>query len=93
MGARTVPHLLRLLEGKPEEARAAAVELGRRRERTAVDALAVALCEHADPGVREAAAEALAAIGTPDALLALRAAAESDGQGRDAAAKALGELK
>lgn len=88
VSARTV-FLLRLLEGTPEESRLAALELGRRKEKRAVAALARILREHSDASVREAAAEALASIGTPEAWTALRKTAASNGPGSNAAQKVL----
>lgn len=79
----------RRLRGPAAEARAAARELARRKPAWAVEPLTHALREHADAGVREAAAAALAAIGTPEALAALRAVAESEGPGQEPARQAL----
>jgi len=81
--------LTRLLAGKTEDARDAARELGRVKEKRAVQALAKALRTHADPSVREATAEALAAIATPEAIRALRAAAASDTPAKEPARRAL----
>ncbi len=86
---RPLEELTRLLAGKTEDARDAARELGRVKEKRAVQALAKALRTHADPSVREATAEALAAIATPEAIRALRAAAASDTPAKEPARRAL----
>jgi HEAT repeats len=56
----------------------AALQLGRSRSVRAVDPLAATLAGDASSGVREAAAKALALIGSPTAMPALRRAAQQD---------------
>jgi len=84
--------LVQQLNGRPAEAREAARELGRLRDRRAVAPLAQLLANHGDKGVRQAAADALASLGTPEALAALRGVADSGSPGREQARKTLGGL-
>lgn len=81
--------LIRRLDGTPEEAEEAARELGRRGEKSAVEALGRILRAHDRARVREAAAQAILEIGTPEALALLRSVAEGEGPGKAAAARAL----
>ena len=85
--------LVQQLRGSPTAAREAAAELGQRKEKRSIGALARALRAHPDAGARQAAADALAAIGTPPALSALRAAAAGNTPGREPARRALDRLR
>jgi hypothetical protein len=67
-----------LTSGDERARAAAALQLGRRRDRRAVGALTRALREDRSPAVREAAARALGLIGAPAALPALQYAAQAD---------------
>jgi hypothetical protein len=89
VAAKPPAELIRRLRGTPEEAQEAARELGRRGEKSAVEALGRLLRAHAHAEVREAAAQALLEIGTREALALLRSVAESEGPGKAAAARAL----
>jgi hypothetical protein len=71
--------LLQLLADPDDKVRADSVlQLGRLRATQAVDPLAATLAGDRSPVVREAAARALALIGSPRALAALQRAAQAD---------------
>ena len=70
---------LQMLADPDERVRAGVVmQLGRFKSERAVDPLAATLAGDRSPTVREAAARALALIGSPKALPALRGAALND---------------
>jgi hypothetical protein len=70
---------LQLLRSSDDNVRLDSVtQLGRLQDQRAIDPLAATLAGDASPAVREAAARALALIGSPRALLALRQAAQND---------------
>ncbi len=67
------------LNSSDERLRAAAMmQLGRRKERRAIEPLTRALREDRSPAAREAAARALGLIGAPASLTALQNAAQAD---------------
>jgi HEAT repeat protein len=75
-----IDHHLQQLADPDERVRAETVmQLGRLRASSAVDPLAATLAGDRSPSVREAAARALALIGSPKALPALQQAALADG--------------
>jgi hypothetical protein len=74
-----ISHYLQLLRDPDEQVRAdTVVQLGRLKALASVDPLAATLAGDRSPMVREAAARALALLGSPKALPALQRAASAD---------------